>query len=514
VVRVLIRMRAAALANVRQSRFGIVSLIAGAVIGLLVAGSTLLLGFTATVSSPGGADELALVILTWSVGRVGFAAFSGGDPAIQLDLFRIVPVPGRRLSRALLIVGFTDPTLLFIAVAFSALVAFGFRHGVAAGIVGVLGEAGTLALLSIVCTMVAAVVPTGSRRRQDVGTLLAAVLISAVVVMGTLIGPLLALLASGRAGALSPVLRILPTGWGADATALAAEGRPVPAVLLLVALAVSCLLLALWWPRLLAERLVAGGGSRHGGQERPRRRLLPATATGAVASRELRLWIRDPNRAGFLLIAFVVGIGACVVPLISQSTTLLLPFAGLGTIVIAAAVASNSYGFDGAALAIVLGVAGAERADVRGRQLAWFLLVGPYAVLLSVAGLLVAHQQAAWPWVLGLLPAVLGGAVGLVPLVSLVAVQPLDDNGSPGPTWVAKAYATIILVVVSTVPTVVLLVVGGLSGEAWISWLGVPAGVVTGIACTVWLGRIARARLGRRAPEIFQVLVGASGGRG
>ncbi|MHA7985102.1 hypothetical protein ACX9R5_04775 [Rathayibacter sp. CAU 1779] len=513
-VRILMHMRAAALANVRRSRFGTVSLIAGAFFGLLVAASTLLLGFTATgIEASGASDQIALVILTWTVGRVGFAAFSGGDPAIQLDLFRIVPVPRRRLARSLLIVGFADPALPFIAIAFSSLIAFGFRHGPVAGIVGILGTIGTLALVSIVSTIAAAVVPSGSRRRQDLGTLLAAVLISAVVVTGTLIGPLLALLASGRAPALSAVLRILPTGWAADATASAVSGSALTAVLLLIALGASCAALTIWWPHVLRARLLATGGGGRRGHVRRARRVLPGTAIGAVTGRELRLWIRDPNRTGFLLVAFVVGLGVCVVPLISQGTALLLPFAGLGTVVIAAAIAGNSYGFDGAALAIVLGVAGAEHADVRGRQLAWFLLVGPYSIVLSVAGLIVGDQQTAWPWVLGLLPAVVGGAVGLIPMISLVAVQPLDDNGSPGATWVLKAYVAIILTVVTAGPTIAVLVVGTVAGAAWLLWSGVPIGIITGTACVVWFGRVAGRRLKRNGPEIFQVLSNTPAGR-
>ncbi|HMH58087.1 MAG TPA: hypothetical protein VK537_02785, partial [Galbitalea sp.] len=84
-VRILIAMRATALGNARRSRFGILSVIATAAVGLVTAGSTLWLGFTAAGGAFGGADQLALLMLTWSAGRIGFAAFSGGDPGIALD---------------------------------------------------------------------------------------------------------------------------------------------------------------------------------------------------------------------------------------------------------------------------------------------------------------------------------------------------------------------------------------------------------------------------------------------
>ncbi|MFF1877749.1 hypothetical protein [Leifsonia sp. NPDC058230] len=512
-VRILIRLRAASIGNARQSRFAAGSLIAAGVFGLLVAGSTLLLGFTVTGSIAGSADQLALVVLTWAVGRVGFVAFSGGDPAITLDLFRIVPVPRRTLARSLLVVGFADPALFFMAIAFAGVAVFGFRHGPEAGMVGVVGVAGTLILLSFLSTVVGALVPSGSRRRQDLGTMLAAVLISAVVVAGTLIQSLLALLGAEQVPLLSVILRILPTGWASDAVALTAVGDLPLALLVLVGLGAGCWLLASWWPHVLDARLVAGGGT--GGRARGghRRRLLPATPLGSVTSREVRLWIRDPTRAGFLLIAFIVGIGVCLVPLLTQGTALLLPFAGLGTVLIAAAVAGNLYGFDGAAFGIVLSAPNTARADVGGRQLGWLLLVGPYSVLLSVAGVLVGGQAWAWPWVLGLLPAVLGGAVGVLPFLSVVAVQPLDDNGSPGAAWVVKAYATLLLTAVTAIPALALLIVGGASGLAWIGWAAVPVGVVTGVALAVALGRVARGRLAARGPEIFAVLSAAAGGR-
>ncbi|HEX4444566.1 MAG TPA: hypothetical protein VHZ81_13430 [Galbitalea sp.] len=508
-VSVLIEMRAAALRNARHTRFGLVSLVGSGVIGLLAAGSTLLLGFTAAGNATTIGDQLDLLTLSWAAGRVGFSAFSGGDPAISLDLFRIIPVTRRTLSRALILVGFLDPSLPFLALAFAGIAVFGFRFGPLAGFVGILGVLGLLALVSILSTIVAAVVPSGSRRRQDLGTLLAAGLISAVVVLGTLIGPLLATLSAGRAAAMSIVLRALPSGWPGDAVAATADGGATLAILPLLGLTAAIALLLALWPRALDARLVSQASS--GGHDgiRRTRRILPATPIGAVVSRELRLWIRDPNRAGFLLIALVVGLGICVVPLLSEQTAVLLPFAGIGTAIIAASVAGNSYGFDGGAVAIILDVANGERADVRGRQLAWLLLVGPYSVLVSVIGLLVGHQGAVTPWVLALLAAVLGGASGLIPLMSLLLPQPLDDNGSPGPTWVAKAYATIIAVAVSTAPALVFLIVGTVTSTPLLTWLGVPVGVLSGMLSFALLGRAAADRLRRRGPELYQSLASA-----
>lgn len=75
---------------------------------------------------------------------------------------------------------------------------------------------------------------------------------------------------------------------------------------------------------------------------RGRRLLTGASPTGSVASKELRLWGRDPIRLTCLLIAVIVGTAVCAVPLATARTTILLPFAGLLTTVIAGACACNS----------------------------------------------------------------------------------------------------------------------------------------------------------------------------
>jgi ABC-2 type transport system permease protein len=504
-------MRGYALANARQSKFGILSLVSAALLGIVAAGASLLLGFTAPLA--GGADQIALVLLTWAAGRVGFAAFSGADPAMPLDIFRTMPLERRALSRALLLLGVVDPSLFFLAIASGSLVVFGFRQTPGVGILAIFLALIYLAFVSEFSTIVSALVPAGSRRRQDAGTLVAAVVISAVVVTGTLTPALLSALAAGTAPALAIMLRLLPTGWGSLSLELAVAGDWWTALGVLVGFLVVCGALMVWWPSVLTRRLESQGGSGRRHLSKQRRRVLPSTPVGAVASRELRLWIRDPTRAGFLLIALIVGLGVCLVPLFSRGADILLPFAGIGTVVIAAAIAGNSYGFDGPAFALVLTTPASESADVRGRQLAWLLLIGPYSILLSLAGLLVAGNSGEWSWVLGLLPSTIGGAVGITIFVSAIAPQPLDDGGGPTPAWVIKAYVTLILTALSTGPALVFLIVGARTGVSWLSWLGVPVGVITGIVSATVLGSIARTRITHHGPEMLQALASSPAGR-
>ena len=147
------------------------------------------------------------------------------------------------------------------------------------------------------------------------------------------------------------------------------------------------------------------------------------------------MWVRDPIRLTCLLIAVIVGAAVCAIPRLTGGTYLLLPYAGVLTAIIAGACACNLYGSDGTSLWLTVMSPGSSRADVRGRQEAWLIVVAPYTVALTIAFTAVSGEHAAWPWVLAVLPAVLGGAAGLAPFSSLVSVQPLDETGGPTPAW-------------------------------------------------------------------------------
>ncbi|WP_243063993.1 hypothetical protein [Humibacter sp. RRB41] len=506
-VRILIQMRAAMLAHRRSSAFGTASLIFFAIIGLLSALSTLLLGFTHYPTASAGTDVLAVVMAVWVIGRVAYAAFTGGGGTLRVEMFRLLPIPRRALGRALLVVGLFDPALLFMALAFACLVALGAQSGIGPALVGAIGVLLTLALTSILVSMVEAAMPAGSRRRQDAGTMLVAIVISLIAIAGTLLPTLTTALRTGSIPVLSDIVRILPTGWAAVAVDGARSGDVLLTVCPLAGQAVLLAVLLRVWPALLSRRL---DGTLNSAQRRrahgARTPILPQTPTGAVVAKELRMWVRDPLRLTFLIIAAIVGLGVCVIAELTHGTSLLLPFAGILTVVIAGAGGCNLYGSDGLSLRLTVMTPGAERADVRGRQLAWLLIVGPYALCLTVVLTLISGQTWAWPWALGPLAAVIGGAAGLVPLVSLIAVLPLDENGGPAPAWPAKVWATLILTALSAAPAIALLVVGALEQSLVLQWLAVPVGILTGIALAVGLGRAAQKRLESRQFEILAQL--------
>lgn len=210
-----------------------------------------------------------------------------------------------------------------------------------------------------------------------------------------------------------------------------------------------------------------------------------------------------------LLIAVVVGAAVCVIPRLTAGTTRLFPFAGAGTVVIAGACACNLYGNDGTSLWLTIAAPGSGRPDVRGRQLAWLLLVGPYAVALTLILTALSGQGWTWPWVLGILPALLGGACGLAPLASVAWVVPLDAAGDPTPLYSLKVELALVAVALTAAPPVAVAVAGAATGLEWLTWLAVPAGVGTGLLLAWWLGAAAARRLPGAQVAMLRVLAAA-----
>ena len=120
-------------------------------------------------------------------------------------------------------------------------------------------------------------------------------------------------------------------------------------------------------------------------------------ATGAVLSKELRTWLRDPQRITTATVAVVWALGSGLLPL-TFDTRLLLPWAGPALPLMAVASAYNLYSQDGTALWLTL-MTGSQRADIRGRQWAYLLLFGPLTVAVSVAFTAWSGYTWAWPWV-------------------------------------------------------------------------------------------------------------------
>lgn len=411
---------------------------------------------------------------------------------------------------ALLVVGLLDPALILLALAFGSLIVLAARQGVVATLLGIVGVAGLVAFTSVLATVVGGIAPSPSRRRRSAATIVLALVISLVALAGPLLPSFIASLTHHTVPILSRLVRWLPSGWAPDAVLLASAGR-LTAALPLVALLALVGGLAALWPTLLRRRLTAApSSSSHRHRPQLIARLLPATPTGAVVSKELVLWARDPLRTTTLLIAVIVGLGSCVVPYLTHGTALLMPFAGVLTVLIAGAVACNLIGADGLTLRLTALTPYGARYDMLGRQLAWLLLVGPYVTVLTVLLTWWSDQTWAWPWALASLAALLGGAAGVVPLASVVKVQPLDESGGLTAGWPLKIYACLGVIALTATPAVGVLTLAAVLDIPWLSWLAVGVGVLSGLLCAVVLRRAASRRLRDHQVDILSTLSAAS----
>src|SRR5690625_1978694 len=153
---------------------------------------------------------------------------------------------------------------------------------------------------------------------------------------------------------------------------------------------------------------------------------LLASQVGAVAANELRPTVRDLHRALLLAYAVFFGLSVTMVPLLVGDRTYLAA-TGVTIALLATTGSAQVYGNDGTALWLNVMAPGTERTDVRGRQLAWLLLVPPLTTVLTAVGVAVSGADWVAPWAWSLLPAALGGGVGVIVLVSTFALVPMAD---------------------------------------------------------------------------------------
>ncbi|MGH3761367.1 hypothetical protein [Actinophytocola sp.] len=488
----------------------------GALVGLLAALATFLASTVDYDRPDVGADVLAALYLLWTVGWLfGPVLTGGGDETLRPEHFALLPITSRRLAGGLLGAAFVGVPAIVTFLAFCGL--FVLADGVAAVAVAVV----VVPLQLVLVVLLSRVVMAGlgavlrSRRGRDLGVLLAALVgLSGWAVQAAFntVGPALV---EGRSDTLSTVLRAVPSGWGTASVDAASRGD-WPLVLGGVAgllLVIAGLLAA--WGVLLARRTTrvavdTGPSERRTGSGIGHR--LPATRIGAVAGKELRTWARDARRRVALLSMLVVGVVVAVVPALSGGDdgagTGGLPLAGIVVVTMGCLLAGNLYGMDGSALWHTLVVPGAAAVDVRGRQLAWLLIVGPVTLVLALV-LPAVTDPALYPWVVGLAPALLGGGAGLIVLLSVYAGYPMPDQranpfaagGSPGIVrGLLQVGMTLLLVIVASPE----LVIAGLaSGRPALQWFALPVGIGVGVLCWWSGGRLAQRRLAAYGPELL-----------
>ncbi|MEU7090551.1 hypothetical protein [Kitasatospora aureofaciens] len=514
------------LAVLRRSMSGprAASLIAGGVGGVLTAVGTALLGLVDFPAPESGVGTIALVLLVWTVGWALGPTLTGGDPTLRLSYFTLVPQRPRRLALGLLAASFVGITPLVGLIAFSVLIVFGAGLGLLPALVSV--PATLLQLLLVVVLAKLSLQCLGSVARTRLGWELSALLVG--LVCGFLntgwfgLAFFFELLGGHWAPVIGTVVRALPSGWSVVAVDAARRSDWALAGACLGGLLALCALLFAAWTALLSRQLARGtadGGrtaARRGAARRSARlRAVTDSPAGAVLGKELRLWARDPRRARFLRIALWSGLFTGLLPMLGGFSTV-LPWSGVVLALYAGALGSSLYGLDAGALWLTLVAPGAERIDVRARQWAWLLVVGPAALLLTVAVTLAVPNGWAWPWLLATLPAVLGAGAGLTPLTSLLGPAPFPDlpGGNPldgfsdesGDQARMQSLAVLLLQLAAALPAAGVVLAGTLLHNAPLRWAGTAVGLGTGLLYAGWLGRAARHRLETRGPELLDVM--------
>ncbi|MEE6257157.1 hypothetical protein [Plantactinospora sonchi] len=472
----------------------------------------------------GDQHTLALLVGAWVLGWIVLPLLlGGGHGRVRPAHLRLEPIGGVPAAIGLLAASAIGIGPAVSLVALAALPVHAARHGPVALLVAASGAV-LLWLLGLIGSAIALEVV--GHAGGPAGALLTGVFTgTAMGVAGSLwaVFPWVTVLLVGAPDEVVRAMAYVPSAWPLSAvTGPAGRGvwtmAALAGVVLLCAVAYILLVRRMitagvpFRPRRTAavpfpRRADSGPAATRGaspaevGRTRPGWLGWVPAATRAVAGRELRAWLRHPLRLQYLAFAVVYGALLAGAPLLSD-VELLLPWAGPLAVLGAAAMSAGLVGLDGTALWLPLTTPDGERAEVRGRVLAWLVLVTPIGVLLTVAGVALAPDVDALVAV-ATLPALLGAGASVPVWVSLLRVRPAADPRHPtsadNPTDIVSVLVATGGGLLAAAP-VLALAVWGPPGMAPLTPL---VGLLCGAAVCwggVWL---ADERLARRGTEVL-----------
>lgn len=474
---------------------------------------TVLIAINAPEDTDKAVGVIALISMLWVLGWVlGPTLFGGEDATLRPEFFRNLPISPQRLAFNLAIASVAGIGAPATLLAFCSFIIYGSRLDIAAAIVGAL-----FAPLLLFFTIFLSRVVTNALRaltKSNISSLLSSALIGAVMaffVTGwAMYGTIGSILSDGLPANLQSTLLLMPSSWPVIAMNSASSDDWLTVVLLAGSLLGATAILAWIWGKLLAHRLTA---SHTRNQFRRRRSLLtskkaysPITAT---VRKELLTWSRDYTRSGFLYFAFFFSIFTCLYP-IGIDVYVLLLFAGILYVISAVGATSNLYGVDGTALWQTIVTPGALRSDVRGRQIAWVIIILlatiPTTILFAWWS---GYGVAAWPAVTGITAAAIGAGSGVTVLLSVYRLIPMtdphlrgDDMFENGMDWL-QFMLSLILTSLFAAPVVGIIWYSLKYNQPDLQWWALPFGVILG---TLWfwlLGKIAYRRLEQRGSDIL-----------
>jgi len=507
-VGVLIRMKLALMRNAMTGSRA-ATVVTGALVGALLAGGTIALSLASPAQQAVVPDLLAAVYLTWMLGWIAGPIWAGAG-VLRAEHFAMLGLPRRQLVLGLLAASFVGITTAVTALAFLSLPVYAARLGLAELLVAI--PAVVLQLACVVLLSRLAAIFFGKIARTRTGAAINGVLLAALMVLSQsgwmlLIGLVTSgVLTDGLPAGVAELLRLMPSGWGLAAVEAASRGSWLTVLAFLAAMVALIMVLLAVWARSLGEPRGAHALVRGPGARAPR--PGPGSRPGQVIlSKEVRTWWRDPARISAISAPLAWGLGTALLPL-TFGEVLLLPWAGLLIGVMAATFLANQYGFDGTALWLTLQT-GTEREDVRGRQWAYVLVDGPIALLVTVTLTFLSGLHWAWPWALGLLPAIIGGGAGLVAWASVTMLSPgLDprqraDNPLDTSDDIGTGFLMFVMVLIPPLVPAAVLIAAHVSDNEVLGWAALPLSIATGTLVAWWLGRAAYRTLQDRGPELL-----------
>jgi ABC-2 type transport system permease protein len=485
--------------------------------GLLAAGWLIRYGWY------GDEHTLSIMAGTWVLGWIVLPLMLGGGRGrVRPSHLRLEPVGSLPAAFGLLTASAVGIGPLVSLIALASLPVHAARHGPAAAVVAGLGAL-LLWLIGLIGSAFA--LEAIGHAGGPVGAILTGVFTGTVMgVFGSVwaVAPWITELLSGAPAHIVRWLPWFPGSWPLSA----ATGPPGRGFLMVAGLSALVGVFALAYLAMVRRTMVTGSSWRprrsptaSGGVAAPAPAAAPTPAAApgssrrvpggrwgpgpvwAVAGRELRTWTRHPLRLQYLAFAVVYGVLLAGLPMLVKADVL-VPWAGVLTALWAAAMSAGLVGLDGTALWLPLTVPGGERAEVRGRGLAWLLLVTPIAMLLTAAGVLVAPAIDPLP-AIAVLPAVLGAGATVPVWVSLIRVRPVPDPRHPtsadNPTDIISVLVASGAGLLAAAAPLALLIWGP-GGLRWLApVLGLAAGAVA------WFGGawLADDRLANRGAEVL-----------
>jgi ABC-2 type transport system permease protein len=416
-------------------------------LGAVGAGILAFFGFVSLAALRNDRSANDAVIVAFAAVTVGWTVFPllgfGTDETLDPQRLALLPLRRSELLRGLLAASLVGVAPIATAIGLSGAI-IGLAHDLTAVVLITLAVAGTLLLCVVASrTLISLLAPLlRSRRGRD--------LLVMIVTLVAFVPATLRLFATHQGSnvrhefaRIADRVRYTPFALGGDAASDASHGHVLAALGAIALLAALIGVLLVVWSHAIPRAMTgadlaprADPGTRRRHDELPlfprHLNLIPKNRTGAVASKELRYYVRDPRRRGPLIAALLVPAAFLFLTLRNAHTkpgvsTLL----ALVALLPASGLTLNQFGLDGAALWSMVVAGNDPSADLTGKNLATMLLVAPLVTIPATVAAAVTGGWGYLPLTIGIAPGMLGVVLAIGNVFSAWAPYALPDRQNP-----------------------------------------------------------------------------------